>query len=706
MAVDLKSRYCDLVKSFITLLELRNPYNIDHCKIVARYCSKVAEQAGFSQTQRDRVVLAAEVHTMGVALQMEEKKPDQNLPITNLGLECDRELPSHERERKILEKVLTGVEELEECIDVISQRYEWFDGSASLFGLKGEEILEEARLLAVVDAFVDLATPKKHRPQESTQECLRRILEVSGTQFDPRFVEALTQVLKEEDGRFKDAGRVAHFETARCRHYLNLGHLYTAIHETRWALRSYLKAENIAVAMGDSGLELGAISGQVLVLCNQGSLELAREALQRARTRSKSDREKRGYHLMWGLLEWLTGRPQNGKDILEKLIGHHREHRNVPGLTTALALQAHCMLLFQGPEDKEFLEVLTEFCDLCHRHDLFDIVERYRPFTLPLFLAALLNGVGDTIARSNLTRMGEPCHPALKAKLAKAEPKDWNKTLQPEPVIPGGEVTPAPVTEGKTDSDTIQIQTLGAFRLRIGEKEVMEDDWPTQKSLRIFAHLVTTGGTPLADSYLMETFWPSSTQDKARNSLRNAIHQIRSVLKEIVETPASQVLVRSRKAGTVHFQYAYEVDCDRFESLLKTAQEQLNAESYQQALETVREAMSLYQGDFLDGVYEDWADGRRVQLKESHMRSLTILGMAYLKLGNSEAAEVAARKLLSLDDLREDGHAILIEAVNADGRPAEAIRLYEEAEELFEREIGVSPAGLREVLERVGLLLA
>jgi len=383
----LAQKYKDVVRSLITSLELRNPYNIDHCRLVARLCDQMGKKAGFDRESRAVLQTAAEMHTLGVSLQMEEKKPYFSLPITRLGLSTGRDLPTHLREEQILQEVLGGVPSLECAIPAIVQRYEWFDGSASLFGLQGQDICQEARLLAVADAFVDLATPKKHRSQESSREALQRILDRSGTQFDPRFVEALQEVMG-EDVSFKESGRTEHFETARCRHYLNLGHLYIAIHEMDWALRSYLKAEKIAVEMSDSGLQLGAISGQVMVHCERHHLELARETLQRARSRTHSEREKRGYHLMWGLVEWLTGREQNGYDILDRLISHYRKARNLPGLTASLTLQSYLLLTHRGLESDEHVDTLAEFMELVAKYDLFDVVERYRKFTLPLFLSA------------------------------------------------------------------------------------------------------------------------------------------------------------------------------------------------------------------------------------------------------------------------------------------------------------------------------
>ena len=126
--------------------------------------------------------------------------------------------------------------------------------------------------------------------------------------------------------------------------------------------------------MSDSGLQLGAISGQVMVYSERRQLEMARDTLQRARNRTHSEREKRGYHLMWGLVEWLSGREQNGNEILERLVSHYRKARNLPGLTASLSLRSYLLLTHRGLDDDEHIDTLEGFMELVARYDLFDVV--------------------------------------------------------------------------------------------------------------------------------------------------------------------------------------------------------------------------------------------------------------------------------------------------------------------------------------------
>ena len=109
----LGERYRSLVQTLVTLVEHRNPYNIDHCKLVAQYADAIALRAGLDRASRDRLQMASELHTLGVLLQIEEKRNRNSLPATMLGMCSGRENSMHKREEEILRNILGGVEGLD-----------------------------------------------------------------------------------------------------------------------------------------------------------------------------------------------------------------------------------------------------------------------------------------------------------------------------------------------------------------------------------------------------------------------------------------------------------------------------------------------------------------------------------------------------------------------------------------------------------------
>jgi two-component SAPR family response regulator/uncharacterized protein (DUF1810 family) len=700
MSTSLESLCHDLLLSFVKLLELRNPYNIDHCKLVAQYCDKVAVQLGLPNEDRLLMVRAAEVHTLGVLLQMEEKHEGRELPISGLGSLTGREVSIVEREEQIFRRVVSQIPTLEPCIDILLQRHEWYDGTGSILGFKGEDICREARILAVVDAFVDLVTPKAHRPSETLETAVARLRELSGLQFDPTYVQALEDTLS-EDERAESAARARKFEAHHCRHYLALGHFYTQIHETDWALRSYVAAQRMAEKMDDQGLELGAISGRFMVFCELQQLERAREILQEVRARGTSQRGKLGYQLLWGLLEWLNEK-KLGKEILDGLIAKHRESDNLCGLTAALAFQT-CMTLFhQGADDPEHLQYLENFFEIIETHDVFDVVERYRPYTIPVLLNAAVQGVHSNVARNLMTRMGEPCHGPLHQRLAGVHPSQWTKVLMPESVLgpQTEEAAPKPVND-----KAVRVTTLGSLEFHYQDNIVKAAEWQTLKTIKLFLRLAMNAGLPVSNDVLAEELWPGSGPKKGRDSLRNGVHQVRRTLRQLLGDEKAKVVDRSRKNQTISLELTCLFDYDEFEAQFARAQEALKKGDTATAKSAGEEALNLYKGTFLDGFDEQWVEAKRARLSAVRMQTMTVVARCQLAEEDFVGAEDSTRALLELDDLREETHTLMIEILGRAGRSAEAVSHYESAIDLFENEIGVAPERLKEPLVDLGLLL-
>ena len=701
MSAEIEVLCYDLLTSFVKILELRNPFNIDHCKLVAHYCDKLANEVKLPEADRLRLVRAAEIHTLGVLLQMEEKQAERDLPISGLGDQTGREVSIHQREDEIFENILCKLPQLSGCQEILKQRHEWFDGTGSILGLSGENICREARIMAVADAYVDLATPKAHRPPEAPDVAISRLKELSGLQFDPQYVAALERALDSDEVSSSDA-RARKFELAHCRHYLGLGHFYTQIHETDWALRSYVAAERMAERMGEPGLALGAISGRFMVFCDLDQLERAREVLNEVRSRGISDGDKLGYQLLWGLLEWLHNNP-TGKDILDRVILKHQENQNLPGLAAALAFQA-CMTLFQkGGEDPEHLAYLGDFLEMVDSHDVFDVVERYRPYTIPVFLNAVVRGVKSQLARNLLTRMGEPCHGPLHEKLRDIEPSQWTKALMPETTL-GRKIEVQPQSTVGA-ADTIRIETLGLLKFHYEKQTIGIEHWQTQKTLKLFLRAALNSGLPLSNETLAEELWPEAGLKKGTDSLRNCVHQLRKTLKALLNDEQREIVSRSRKNKTMTLEVPCRFDFQDFEEACLNALEALKSEKTEEALKAGSNALSLYRGPFLEGMDEAWIEAKRARLAALYAQAQTVVTRAYLGQQDYEKAAMSAAELIKLDDLREDSHLLRIEALCKGGRSAEAVTHYETAVDLFEEEIGVRPESLTVLMVELGLIL-
>lgn len=116
--------------------------------------------------------------------------------------------------------------------------------------------------------------------------------------------------------------------------------------------------------------------------------------------------------------------------------------------------------------------------------------------------------------------------------------------------------------------------------------------------------------------------------------------------------------------------------------------------------ELLEEALAIYRGPYMTEVYAEWADDRRRQLHREYVDALVALARIRIASGNALDAIDLHRKALAEEPFREDLHRALMEALDAAGRRAEALRHYEALVDLLQRELNTSPAQETETLFR------
>jgi DNA-binding SARP family transcriptional activator/tetratricopeptide (TPR) repeat protein len=200
-----------------------------------------------------------------------------------------------------------------------------------------------------------------------------------------------------------------------------------------------------------------------------------------------------------------------------------------------------------------------------------------------------------------------------------------------------------------------------------------------RKVRALLAYLALHPGRAHPRDRLSGLLWPDVGDLQARQSLRQALAGLRRTL---WKTGALVV-----DADTVAMNPSrIDVDVPRFERLV--------AEASQAGLET---AAGLYRGDLLDGfhvkasTFDDWLVTERERLRELARQALAKLLGHQTRAGSTEAAIHTARRLLSLDPLREDVHRAVMRLCVAQGHRGPALRQYQSCVSILRRELGVEP---------------
>jgi HD-GYP domain-containing protein (c-di-GMP phosphodiesterase class II) len=94
-------------------------------------------------------------------------------------------------------EIVREIEFLDEANSGIMHHHERLDGLGYPMGLRGEQIPEFARVIAVADAFDSMTTTRSYRGARSLEEAVAELRRCAGTQFDPPMVEALVRAIEE-----------------------------------------------------------------------------------------------------------------------------------------------------------------------------------------------------------------------------------------------------------------------------------------------------------------------------------------------------------------------------------------------------------------------------------------------------------------------------------------------------------------------------
>ncbi len=100
---------------------------------------------------------------------------------------------------------------LEPALDIVLSHQERYDGTGYPRGLAGEDIPLGARIFSVVDTFDAMTSDRPYRKALPYERARKELQQFSGTQFDPKVVEAFCSIAPErwaeERGKIQGTGK-------------------------------------------------------------------------------------------------------------------------------------------------------------------------------------------------------------------------------------------------------------------------------------------------------------------------------------------------------------------------------------------------------------------------------------------------------------------------------------------------------------------
>lgn len=240
----------------------------------------------------------------------------------------------------------------------------------------------------------------------------------------------------------------------------------------------------------------------------------------------------------------------------------------------------------------------------------------------------------------------------------------------------------------------LKVSLFGHFEVTLDEQPVTR--FGTDKTRALLAYLVVEANRVHRRTMLAGFLWPELPEAAAHHNLSQALLTLRQALgdKALPPTTAPFLLATWQ---TIGFNPAsdYTLDVAVFQARLSSVPECLTPARMQ----ALTEALACYQGEFLSEpwvlksqAFEEWVLFKQVQFHLQAVEALDALVQYHTQRGEFTPATAYARRLITLDPLRESAHRQLMQALALDNRRAEALAHYAACQTLLAQELGLAPA--------------
>ncbi len=186
-----------IVNALIAAIEVWDPYTAGHQKRVATLALAIAREMGFNRKRLDILRIAAILHDIGKI-----NLPSEILCKPGKLADCEFNLIKIHSEAGY--DILKKIDFPEIVADIVYQHHEKMDGSGYPRGLKGNDILLEARILNVADVVEAISSNRPYRPALGVNEALREIEENDNNKYDRDTTKICLTLFKEKNFKFED----------------------------------------------------------------------------------------------------------------------------------------------------------------------------------------------------------------------------------------------------------------------------------------------------------------------------------------------------------------------------------------------------------------------------------------------------------------------------------------------------------------------
>ncbi|MDD5772522.1 MAG: MEDS domain-containing protein [bacterium] len=184
------------IQAIVSTVETRDPYTAGHQRRVSDLARSIAKEMCLSEKQIDGIRIAGSVHDLG-------KISVPSEILTKPGKITDMEFNIIKTHPQTGYNILKNIDFPWPIAQIILQHHERENGSGYPGGIKGKDILLEAKIIAVADVVEAMASHRPYRASYSIKKALKEIASNKGILYDPDVVDICQKLFTEKKFKLK-----------------------------------------------------------------------------------------------------------------------------------------------------------------------------------------------------------------------------------------------------------------------------------------------------------------------------------------------------------------------------------------------------------------------------------------------------------------------------------------------------------------------
>lgn len=187
------------VEALASAVDAKDAYTHGHSTRVAKYAKSIAQMAGMTEEDCEDVYLAGLLHDVG-------KIGIDNKIINKNGKLTDEEFAIIKQHPVLGGDILSKIAAAPSLSVGARYHHERYDGKGYPENLKGEDIPQIARIIAVADAYDAMTSKRSYRDMIPQMYVREELVKGIGTQFDPNYARIMLHMLDQDvDYKMKES---------------------------------------------------------------------------------------------------------------------------------------------------------------------------------------------------------------------------------------------------------------------------------------------------------------------------------------------------------------------------------------------------------------------------------------------------------------------------------------------------------------------